>query len=254
MKHRWSAVLALPFLLFLLTPMAALVVSTPVKALLAALHRPETAEALGVSARTTAVSIVVLVLLGTPLAWLVGRSRTRTTSAIETLIELPAVLPPSVAGIALLVAFGHAGLIGRHLPFEIPFTALAVILAQLFVASPFFLRPTAESFRTLDTDTIDAARLDGAGHFALGRHIVWPAIRPAYLSALCLAWARALGEFGATLLFAGSFEGTTQTAPLAIYDAFESDLDAAKALGVLLLVVAFVVLAMAKIAGRTLRR
>ena len=252
-RWRWSAVLAAPFLLFLAAPIVALVVSTPSDALVKAAARLETIQALGVSARTTSVTILVLVLLATPLAWLVGRSRGRLTKAIETLIELPAVLPPSVAGIALLVAFGHAGIVGRHLPFEIPFTALAVILAQLFVASPFFLRPAAEGFRTLEPDMMDAARLDGAGHVALGVHIVWPSVRPAYVGALCLAWARALGEFGATLLFAGSFAGTTQTAPLAIYDAFESDLDAAKALGVVLLVVAFIVLGLAKLVARPAR-
>jgi molybdate transport system permease protein len=172
---------------------------------------------------------------------------------VGTLIELPAVLPPSVAGIALLVAFGHAGLIGKHLPFEIPFTALAVILAQLFVASPFFLRPAAEAFRATDKDVLDAARIDGAGSMALGRHIVWPNVKPTYLGSLCLAWARALGEFGATLLFAGSFAGTTQTAPLAIYDAFETDLDAAKALGVLLLIFAALILGAAKLLIRNSR-
>ena len=250
MKLRWSSLLAAPFLLFLAIPIVALIASTPGGAMLAALHRPETMAALGVSGRTTLVSLAVLIVLGTPVAWVVGRSRGRLINWIETFLELPAVLPPSVAGIALLVAFGHAGLIGRHLPFEIPFTALAVILAQLFVASPFFLRPTAERFRSLEAEMIDAARLDGAGPFALGTRIVWPSVRPAYIGALCLAWARALGEFGATLLFAGSFAGTTQTAPLAIYDAFESDLDAAKALGVILLVVAFVVLGLAKLVAR----
>ena len=215
--------------------------------MLAAFKRPETQAALGVSARTTLVSIAVLVVFGTPLAWLVGRSRGAFIAWVETLIELPAVLPPSVAGIALLVAFGHAGLVGRHLPFEIPFTALAVILAQLFVASPFFLLPAAQSFRGLEPEMLDAARLDGAGSFALGAGIVWPSVRPAYVGALCLAWARALGEFGATLLFAGSFAGTTQTAPLAIYDAFGSDLGLAKALAVILLGIAFTIFLLAKV-------
>jgi len=249
-RVRWSAIPALPFLLLLAIPIAALLVSTPLEALRAAAVRPETIAALGVSARTTFITLACLVLLGTPLAWLIGRSGQVVGGCLGTLIELPAVLPPSVAGIALLVAFGHAGLVGSHLPFEIPFTIAAVVLAQLFVASPFFLRPAAEAFRTLDPDIMEAARLDGAGRWALGRHIAWPSVRPVYMGALCLAWARALGEFGATLLFAGSFSGTTQTAPLAIYDAFETDLDAAKALGVILLFVAFIVLGLAKLATR----
>lgn len=250
---KWPAALAAPFALLLLIPVVALVTATPISALGDALHRPETVAAMWVSLRTTACSLVILIIFGTPLAWVVGQSTSRVGGWLSALVELPAVLPPSVAGVALLIAFGHAGLIGKHLPFEIPFTATAVILAQLFVASPFFLRPSAEAFRGLDGDTLAAARLDGAGKAALARFIVWPSVRPAYIGALCLAWARALGEFGATLLFAGSFTGVTQTAPLAIYDAFETDLDAAKALGVLLLVLAALILAAAKLTLRPIK-
>jgi molybdate transport system permease protein len=248
---KWSAALALPFLLLLAIPLFALVASISASSLVQAAHRPETLQALGVSVRTTLCTLMVLVLFGTPLAWFIGRSKGLFTSVIATMIELPAVLPPSVAGIALLVTFGHAGLIGKHLPFEIPFTATAVILAQLFVASPFFLRPAAEAFRTLESDVLDAARLDGAGSMALGSQIILPTVRSMYFGSLCLSWARALGEFGATLLFAGSFAGTTQTGPLAIYDAFETDLEAAKALGVLLLLFAAVILCAAKFMSRT---
>lgn len=251
MSKRWTWLLAAPLLVFLAIPLIALVAATPLGELSAAAKRPETTTALLVSLKTTMLSLATLVFVGTPAAWALGRRRARPT--IETLIELPAVLPPSVAGVALLVAFGHKGIIGQVLPFEIPFTSLAVVLAQLFVASPFFLRPTIEAFRTLDDDQLDAARLDGASRVGLALAVVWPATRSAYVGALCLAWARALGEFGATLLFAGSFAGTTQTAPLAIYDAFETDLEAAKALGVILLVIALVVLGAAKVVGRPRR-
>lgn len=245
---RW---LGLPFALFLALPLVALVWGVSPQALTEAVHRPETSDALFVSLRTTGVTLAVLILLGTPFAWFLGTHRGLGHGCVATLSELPAVLPPSVAGIALLVAFGHAGLIGRHLPMEIPFTATAVILAQLFVASPFFLRPAGDAFSRLDHTLFEAARLDGAGRWSLAAAIVWPLTRRAYLGALCLAWARSLGEFGATLLFAGNFQGTTQTAPLAIYDAFETDLGAARALSVLLLIFAAVILALAKLtAGR----
>lgn len=238
--------LSAPFALLIAIPLVALVVSTSPGRVWSALLQPDTLDALAISLRTTLVSLAILVVFATPLAWTIGRGPRLARGVFGTLAELPAVLPPSVAGIALLVAFGHEGLIGKHLGFEIPFTATAVVLAQLFVASPFFLRPAAEGFAALDNDVLEAGRLDGASGLAYGFRLVWPMARRPYVAGLCLAWARALGEFGATLLFAGSFQGVTRTAPLAIYDAFETDLETAKAIGVVLLLVAALVLAAAK--------
>lgn len=226
MRRLLPFLLALPLLALLVLPIAALVLRFSPAAL-----GPEAGEAVRVSARTTTLAVFLLVLFGTPLAYgLAGRRST----VLEALVTLPAVLPPAAAGLALLLALGRKGLV----PTSLPFTAGAVVLAQAYVAAPFYVRPLASAFREVSRGVAEAARLDGAGEFALFRRIALPLVRRPLLAALTLAWARALGEFGATALFAGNRPGVTQTLPLAIYLGFETDLDQAVALSTVLLAVA----------------
>ncbi len=226
MRKAFPFLLALPLLALLVLPVAALLLRFSPAAL-----GPEAWVAVGVSARTTSLTVLLLVLFGTPLAYGLGRRR---LPALEALVTLPAVLPPAAAGLALLLALGRKGLV----PTSLPFTAGAVVLAQVYVAAPFYVRPLAAAFRAGSPEVAEAARLDGAGGFAFFRRIALPLVHRPLIVALTLAWARALGEFGATALFAGSLAGRTQTLPLAIYLGFETDLDQAVALSTLLLAVA----------------
>ena len=231
MRRLLPFLFAAPLLLLLVLPLVALAARFHPSALGA-----DALTAVAVSTRTTGVATLLLLLFGTPLAY--GLSR-RRLPLLEALVTLPAVLPPAAAGLALLLALGRKGL----LPTGLPFTAGAVVLAQVYVAAPFFVRPLASAFREVPPEVEAAARLDGAGDGAAFRRIALPLVRRPLLVALTLAWARALGEFGATALFAGNRPGTTQTLPLAIYLGFETDLDAAVALSTLLLAVAVGVIA-----------
>lgn len=186
-------------------------------------------NALTLSLATTSVSMLGIVLFGTPLALILARSDFPFKRIISVFIELPIVMPPVVAGLALLTAFGRRGLLGMHLAnlgINIPFTPLAVILAQIFVAAPFYIRAVQFRLNTLPSELEEAAQIDGAQSWNLFRFILFPLSFPALLSGLMLSWARALGEFGATILFAGNLEGRTQTMPLLVYSALERDLDA----------------------------
>ncbi len=202
---------------------------------------------------TTSVSLLVIVALGTPLAYLLARKSFRGKALVETLIDLPMVLPPAVAGLALLMAFGRRGLVGAPLAdmgISLAFTPWAVVLAQCFVAAPFYVRAARTGFAGVDRDLEGAARVDGASPLAVFRHVTVPLALPSLLTGAVLCWARALGEFGATIMFAGSFRGRTQTMPLAIYAALESDLDAALVLSALLVIVSFAVLVVLRVAVR----
>jgi len=182
------------------------------------------------------------VLFGLPVAYILARIDFPGRNVLETLIMLPTVLPPVVAGVALLLTFGRMGLLGRYLNLvgiTIPFTTLAVIMAQTFIAAPFFVNSAKAGFEQLDRGYELTAYTLGASHFYAFCHIVLPLVRSALLSGIGLAWARALGEFGATITFAGNFPGVTQSMPVAVYLASESDLDKAIALSVVLLTVSF---------------
>ncbi|MEY4549949.1 MAG: ABC-type molybdate transporter, permease protein, partial [Pseudomonadota bacterium] len=176
----------------------------------------------------------------TPLAWTLARSRSGIARAAEVLVQLPAVVPPAVAGVALLLAFGRRGLLSALYPpgFGISFTTGAVVLAQVFVSAPFYVQAALSAFRRVDGRLLIVARSFGAGPLRVFARIALPLAAPGLLAGALLSWARALGEFGATLMFAGNLEGRTQTLPLAIYTALEADLRAAQALSIVLVVVA----------------
>jgi molybdate transport system permease protein len=203
-------------------------------------------DALGLSVLTTLVSVGLTILLGLPIAYLLARRRFRGAAVLETIIDLPIVLPPAVAGLALLLVLGRRGIVGEPLSalgVSIPFTTLAVVLAQTFVSAPFFIRSARTGLAAVDRDLEDAARVDGASEPAVARWITVPLAGPALAAGLVMSWARALGEFGATIMFAGNVPGRTQTLPLVVYAEFGAgNLDASIAAAAILVLAAFGVL------------
>ncbi len=202
--------------------------------------------ALALSLGTTAVSLVITVVFGLPLAFVLARRRFRGKWLVETLVDLPIVLPPSVAGLALLLVFGRRGLLGSTLDtvgIELAFTTIAVVLAQVFVSAPFFVRSARAGIAGVDRDLEDAARVDGASEQQLFRLVTVPLAGPSLAAGLVMSWARAMGEFGATIMFAGSIAGRTQTLPLLVYSEFGGgDLDTAVAAAAILVLAALGVL------------
>jgi molybdate transport system permease protein len=249
-QHGLLTLASLPLLLFLLLPLVALVLRVTPAEFLAQVVSPAVAQAIQLSLGTTLVALAITLVAGTPLAYLVARRRFPGRIVLETLLDLPLVLPPAVAGIALLLAFGRFGLLGPalgNLGVQVAFTRVAVILAQLFVAAPFYVRTASTAFATMDREIEQAAALDGAGPLTIFWHITLPFTAPTLFGGAVMTWARALGEFGATILVAGNLQGVTQTMPLAIYLGFDSgDLAEALALSVVLLVVSFGVLLLVK--------
>ena len=210
-----------------------------------ALGRPIVFEALRLSMFTSLLVLLLALVLGSPLALLLARRRFRGVGLLDSLVDLPIVLPPAVAGLALLLTFGRRGMFGAPLAalgIELPFTTAAVVLASLFVAAPFYVRAARSGFLAVPRELEEAARVEGATEWQVFRFVTVPVAASALFGGAILCWARALGEFGATIMFAGQFMGRTQTMPLAIYAALESDLDAALALSVLLLAISFALL------------
>jgi molybdate transport system permease protein len=245
--------LASIFFLFLALPLASLLLRESPDQLWSALMQTEVLEAVQLSVLTTVVSTGLTVLFGLPVAYLLARVPFPGRRVLETLVILPTVLPPVVAGIALLLTFGRLGLIGHYLNalgISIPFTTLAVIMAQIFISAPFFIANTKAGLEQLDSRYERAAYTLRASPFYTFRRVVLPLIRPALLSGIGLAWARALGEFGATITFAGNFPGVTQTLPIAVYIADESDLEKAVAISVVLLAISFGVLLVVQLVRR----
>jgi molybdate transport system permease protein len=204
-----------------------------------------TLPALRLSLETTAIAIVFVVLGGTPLAWWLARSKWRSARWLETLLQLPVVIPPAVGGIALLLAFGRRGLFGgwlERMGFSPSFSTVAVVMAQIFVSAPFYLQAAVLAFGRLDPNLLGVGRSLGASPPRLFFRLVLPLAKPALIGGAAMSWARALGEFGATLMFAGNMTGKTQTLPLAIYTALEIDIRTAQALSLLLVAFAFVLL------------
>jgi molybdate transport system permease protein len=219
-------------------------------ALTAALTDPAIVQALVLSLTTTAVSLFLTIVFGLPLAFVLARRRFRGSSLVEAIVDLPIVLPPSVAGLALLLAFGRRGLLGEPLDvvgIQLPFTTAAVILAQTFVSAPFFIRAARAGFQGVDSDLEDAARVDGGDEWQVLRRITLPLSATPLAAGLVMAWARAMGEFGATIMFAGNIERLTQTLPLVVYSEFQSSLDASVAAAAILVLAALGVLVSVRI-------
>ena len=236
-------------LVLLLFPILALLLRINLIEIGANLADEEVRQAIWLSLSSTTVSTLLGLLLGTPLAYLLARRHFRGRGVLDTLVDLPMVLPPSVAGIALLLAFGRRGVIGQWLDevgISIAFTTLAVILAQTFVATPFYIKTAIAAFASLDRELEQAAAVDGASPWQVFVRITVPICWPILLGGLVMSWARALGEFGATIIFAGNFPGRTQTMPLAIYIGFELDLGMALTLSIILLTISYLLLFLVK--------
>jgi molybdate transport system permease protein len=238
-------------LLFLLLPLAAIFIRVlPQDNLRDYLNRPVVTEALRLSFITTAISLGVIVALGTPTALLLARRRFPGRDLVDTLIDLPMVLPPAVAGIALLMAFGRQGILGGALDafgLRVAFSTMAVVLAQVFVATPFYVKAAKAGFEAVDPELERVSATLGRSRLETFLRITVPLARPALLGGAVMAWARALGEFGATIMFAGNTLGRTQTMPLAIYTALTEDTTAALVLSAVLVVLSFTVLLVFKL-------
>jgi len=235
---------------FLFLPILALFIRISPRSLVSALTSPVALEALWVTIKTGLIAHAFVLGLGTPAAYFLGTRRFRGREAILTILELPLVLPPAVAGIGLLAAFGRRGLLGDELSalgISIPFTQVAVVMAVTFVAAPFYLRQAIAAFAAVDRSLLDASRTLGASPWKTFRRIALPLSVGGLGAASTLAWARGTGEFGATIMFAGSFQGITQTMPLAIYAELDRDIDVAIAIGAFLVVLSAVVLLSVKL-------
>jgi molybdate transport system permease protein len=242
-----AAVVALAFLAL---PVVAMFTRVPLGRLLHLLSTGVVTDALVVSAKTTLIAEALILLFGTPLAYLLATRRFPGRAVLVTLVELPLVLPPAVAGIGLFTAFGRSGLLGSTLDLfdlQIPFTQTAVVLAITFVASPLYVRTAIAAFEAVDPDLVAASRTLGAGPTRSFFRVALPLARGGLAAGAALAFARALGEFGATIMFAGSLRGVTQTLPLAIYEEFSLDFDTALAMGALLVVVSVALLVALKL-------
>lgn len=245
---------ALAAVAFLILPVVATFADVSPARLLEALAEPAARDALWLSLRTTLIAVLVIVLVGTPAAYLLALRRFRGRSLLLTAIELPLVMPPAVAGIALLAAFGPNGLLGpaaEAAGVELVFQTAGVVVALVFVSAPFFLRAAIAAFGALDGRLLEVARTLGAGPFRAFATVALPSARAGLASGLALAWGRALGEFGATLLFAGSLQGVTETAPLAIFAQFTQPggYVAALALSAVLILVSAALLLAVKLLG-----
>ncbi|WDZ88701.1 ABC transporter permease [Nocardiopsis sp. HUAS JQ3] len=243
-------ILLLPALVgaaFLVLPMAGLLASAPWSTMGSRLAEPEVLAALWLSLSTATAATAVSLLLGVPLAWLLARTDFPGRRLVRALVTVPLVMPPVVGGVALLLVLGRNGIVGRYLDawfgITLPFTPAAVVLAQVFVAMPFLVISVEGALRGADRRYEEAAATLGAGRAAVFAHVTLPMVLPGIAAGAVLCWSRALGEFGATITFAGNFPGTTQTMPLAVYVAMQRDPEAAIVLSLILLAVCLAVLA-----------
>jgi molybdate transport system permease protein len=247
---RWFAAPLALAVLFLTLPVLAIFLDSPPRELIEALGEPGALDALWLSLRTSGAALAIIVLVGTPSAYLLATRRFRGRALLITLIELPLVLPPAVAGIALLAAVGPSGLLGASIEdagVRLTFETAGVVVALTFVAAPYYLRQAQAAFGALDPSWLEASRTLGASPTRTFARIAIPTAAPGLLTGGALALGRALGEFGATLMFAGSLAGVTQTAPLAIYERFATDFEAALALSAVLVAVSAAILLSVKL-------
>ena len=240
-----AVLLAGALVLLLLLPALGLLLASSPAQLWGGVRHPLFLPASWLSARTSLLALLVVALTGTPLAWFLSRGQGALSRLLESLVDLPVVVPPAVIGVALLTAFGRQGLLGPALDglgIALPFTTAAVVVAQAVVSAPFYVAAATQAFRQVDPELLDVARTLGASRTRAVLSVAVPVALPGLVSGLALAWARSLGEFGATLLFAGNLAGVTQTLPLAIYTALESDVRVAVALSLALVAVALLAL------------
>lgn len=243
-------------LTFLALPVVAIFVDAGPGELLSSLGDDGALDALRLSLEASLIAVFLIVLLGTPAAYLLATRSFRGRALVVTLVELPLVLPPAAAGIGLLAALGPQGLLGGAVEdagLQLVFAKAGVVAALTFVSAPFYLRQADAAFGALDRSWLEASRTLGAGEAATFARVAVPAALPGLVTGLALAWGRALGEFGATLMFAGSLRGVTQTVPLAIYERLSSDFTAALALSAVLVAVSAAILLTVKLAGGTAR-
>ncbi len=244
-----GSVLAVGLLSLLVIPLAVLVLGAGFGfgSVIEQLNHPMVRGALWLSLRTTFISLGLIIAGGLPLAWFLARARaTRLVGALETLVELPIVVPPAVVGVALLLTFGRYGLLGEYLDhwlgIRLTFTTTAVVLAQVVVSAPFFIQSALASFRRIDEELLVVARSLGASSTKTFFRIAIPLALPGLISGAALSWARALGEFGATLVFAGNLPGRTQTMTLAVYSGLEVSIELARTLSAILMVTGILLL------------
>ncbi len=238
---------------FIALPVVALFLKSPLDTTLRSLHDPVVLDALRLSLTTSTLTTIIVVIIGTPIAYANARFHYFGKELADSLIDLPVIMPPAVAGIALLMAFGRMGIVGHYLDafgISIAFTTLAVIIAQVFVSSPFYIRQARTSFEDVDLAFENAARTLGASRVYTFYRVVIPIAVNGLISGAIMAFARSLGEFGATMMFAGNFQGRTQTMPLAIYTAMQGDLDVSLCIAIILVAISFVVIVLVKILTR----
>jgi molybdate transport system permease protein len=258
-NERWlvgagTAAVVAVVLAFLLLPIIALVTYQPLHDLVHGFGTKVATDAILVSLKANAIAFGVTVALGTPFAYALARARFRGRSLLVTIVEVPLVMPPAVAGLGLLAAFGRVGLLGHAfsvLGINLEFNQAAVVLAILFVASPYYLRGAIAAFESVDPTLLDVAGTLGAGPLRRMLRVAVPLAAGGLGAAAAVAFARGVGEFGATILFAGSLEGITQTLPLAVYSLFDANLDQAIAIGVLLIIVSAAILLSTKLLARS---
>jgi molybdate transport system permease protein len=248
-RARTPLVLVVPAVIglaFLVLPLAGLVIRAPWPTLLSQLENAEVGEALRLSLICATSATVICLVFGVPLAWMLARTELPGRRLARALVTVPLVLPPVVGGVALLLVFGRRGLIGQYMDqwfgFTLPFSTSGVIVAEAFVAMPFLIIAVEGALRGADPRFEEAAATLGASRWTVFRRVTLPTVAPGIAAGAVLCWARALGEFGATITFAGNYPGTTQTMPLAVYLALETDPDSATVLSLVLLVVSVVIL------------
>jgi molybdate transport system permease protein len=243
------AVLLILAMAFIALPVVALFLKSPLETTFASLHDPIVIDALRLSLTTSTLTTMIVVIIGTPIAYVNARFHYFGKEVADSLIDLPVIMPPAVAGIALLMAFGRMGIVGHYLNgfgISIAFTTLAVIIAQVFVSSPFYIRQARTSFEDVDLAFENAARTLGASRVYTFFHVILPIALNGLISGAIMAFARSLGEFGATIMFAGNFQGRTQTMPLAIYTAMQGDLDVSLCLALILVAISFLAIVLVK--------
>jgi molybdate transport system permease protein len=248
-----AAILIISVTLYLALPVAALFVRTTPALFFSTLSTPAVMKALLLSLFTSVVTLGIVILVGTPFAYIHSRNDYPGKVIVDTLIDLPLVLPPAVAGLALLVLWGRVGLLGRYLSLfgiSIAFTTLAVIMAQIFVASPFYLRQAKSLFEQLDPAYEQTARTLGASPLRIFALITLPLTANGLISGAVMTFGRALGEFGATIMFAGNLPGVTQTMPLAVYVGLEGNLAVGLTISILLVIISFAIMIAVRLLAR----